>query len=151
MAAWRKKNAQLTLPVPVSTHAPSIVVYFSTGAEISQTVSEFQSPEFIYARLIFSDRMYGKNTLEGRWVTPGRHPQEFTRVPLDFGVQGGAEAYLWLRFHDSSSGGGLLPLTQPDEQINQDFNGEWKLQIFWNEKFLMCSTFSVSGMTVSKI
>ncbi len=148
MAAWRKKSAQLTPSVAVSTHVPAVAVYFSTAAEISQTVSQFQAPEFIYARLVFSDRVYGKNTLEGRWVAPGGGPQEFTRVPLDFGARGGSEAYLWLRFHDNSSGGGLLLLTPADEQVKRDFNGAWTLQTLWNGQFLANSTFSISGMTV---
>jgi hypothetical protein len=125
---------------------PAVTVHFSSSAFGSVDAVSYRSPEFIYARLHFSAPQYGKNKLEGRWMTPAGYPQEFTSVPIDFGNQARRDAYLWLRFNGGNSGGGLSPLTLSNDRSASDFNGVWTLQTFWNGQPLRNSTFSVSGM-----
>ncbi len=113
--------------------APNMNVRFSSSPYSPAGALSFDSPEFIYARLQFDAPQYGAHTLEGTWIRPDGTPQEFTRVELDFGEQGGVRAYLWLQFHDNDDG--TLPL---------NFRGVWKLHASLNGRQLVPSTFSVS-------
>jgi hypothetical protein len=147
LAALQKENAASPIVSITSiSRAPSASILFSTGTKVLPAIAKFESPEFVYARIFFGEQVFGKNKLEARWITPAGYLQEFTQVPLDFGSQGGNEAYLWLQFHDDSSGGGVTWTTQSGERTTTGFNGAWTLQTFLNGQPLVCSTFSVSGM-----
>jgi hypothetical protein len=102
--------------------------------------SSFQCAGRVHGYLRLPARFTGVHQLEGVWTLPNGQVIERSRIPLDFGAEGGSTAYLWLDFPSRSFVGGINP---DADRERLSYNGPWKVKVLWDEKFLLEENFLV--------
>lgn len=94
----------------------------------------------VYAYLRLPQKTKGKHVLDGYWYKPDGKLQEHAEIPLEFKSAGEDLAHLWLKFHvERPSPSDLL---FPNLEL-QAFEGDWKVEVLWDQKNVATSTFTV--------
>lgn len=94
----------------------------------------------VYANVDLSRGVKGNNVLEGFWYRPDGKLQEHTKLPLELGSKAGKRFFMWLKFHVEKKG--LEDMIVPDFK-DEAFDGDWKVEVFWNNQKVAASTFTV--------
>jgi len=138
------------LPCPISGLAPAEagsrtaprpVVFFTDESQpdrASRQFSCYAGP--VNAFVLFPERISGRHVLEGRWLKPDGAIQERILIARDLAPPGEQAFRLWLRFHAERPG--VADLLFPDMD-NEEFDGEWNLNVFWDGDLISASTFTV--------
>lgn len=82
----------------------------------------------------------GAHVLESIWIKPSGEIQEHARIPLDFPAPGRQTAHIWLNFGQQD---GILSSLQSHESSIPDFNGVWRVEVFWDNQPLVQKQFPV--------
>ena len=96
----------------------------------------------VYAWLQLPQKATGKHLLEGFWYNPNGVIQERTEVPLDLSPAGVQKVGLWLKFHVERPD--IIDAVLPSFDINEEFEGTWKVDVFWDNKKVATSAFTVT-------
>jgi hypothetical protein len=87
----------------------------------------------------------GKHQLEGIWIKPDGQISEHSKIPVEFPAPGRQTAYVWFQFQDKSDGllGSVRERDSGQPQANNPFNGQWRLQVRWDDRPLIQKDFKV--------
>jgi hypothetical protein len=125
-------------PATGTAAKPSIVLtHVENGLEGQ---AEFVCSGKIHGYLRLPERAVGSHLLEGIWKGPGGRVFQHSRIPVNFDPPGRSTAYLWLAFPAGSSFGRADPAL---DQERLSYNGAWHLDVRWDQKPLLRSTFTV--------
>jgi hypothetical protein len=116
----------------------AVVLTAQENGTIPQT--EFFCSGMIHGYIRLPKQEAGKHLLEGLWTLPNGKIIQHSRNAVDFPPPGRSTAYVWLKFPERST----LSLNPSADQERLSYNGEWKLDVRWDEKPLLQSTFSVT-------
>jgi|GEM_PF-2179664 len=131
-----------TAPTSERKFPPKIVLTsIVNGLESEKT---FSCHGYIHGYLTLPEKAVGLHVLEGVWRMPNGAVNQHTRIPVDFAHPGRQTAYVWFQFHDES--GGILNAARSEGNLEsniKDYNGEWLLEVRWNEITLLKTNFNV--------
>jgi hypothetical protein len=95
----------------------------------------------IHGYLVLPKTAVGKHTLEGVWTKPNGNIASHSSSELDFAPPGRSTAYVWFAFPERSMLPGAMDPTQDQERLS--YNGQWRLDVRWDDQPLLQSTFTV--------
>jgi len=124
-------------PALAGNRPPSIVLTAQENGTVPQT--EFYCSGKIKGYIRLSERQEGNHVLEGIWTLPSGRVLRHSRDPVNFPPPGRSTAYVWFAFPDKPA-----LLLSPDTNVERpSYPGIWRLQVRWDEKPLLSSTFTV--------
>jgi hypothetical protein len=98
----------------------------------------------IHGYLVLPETAVGVHTLGAIWVMPNGAINKDVKIPIQYAPPGRRTAYVWFQFDDRSDGllGGVRG--SPSRDIaNNPFNGQWEVQVRWDDKLLTQQKFKV--------
>ncbi|MGA2090656.1 MAG: hypothetical protein ABSH12_04255 [Endomicrobiales bacterium] len=111
------------------------VVMLVNNQDSTIPTSRFSGTDTVYACLQLPQKSTGKHLLEGLWYKPDGDIQEHTKVPVDLSPAGAQKVMMWLKFYIKTNITRLIP---------NEFEGTWKLDVFWDNNKVATSTFTVT-------
>ena len=118
--------------------AAAIVLTSKENGTLSQT--DFFCSGKIHGYIRLPSRQEGKHSLEGIWTLPTGKVLQHSNNTVDFPPPGRTTAYIWLQFPARST----LSINPAADQERLSYNGEWKVDVRWDDKPIIHSTFSVT-------
>ena len=112
---------------------PILIMTTQTGGK---ETDQFDCRSKIYVDFFLSELPEEHHKLEAFWYNPAGQRQEYTKYEFI-----GNYAQLWLELHPSF-GGKLFSGIDPTAGMS-DFIGEWKVKVYFDERFLERKVFYV--------
>ena len=142
MARW---GIYLCLPILVGRGAvwakdsPAASIVLTAQENGTQAQTDFVCTGKIHGYVRLPKPQSGPHLLEGLWSLPSGRVLLHSRNTVDFPPPGRSTAYVWLAFPERTA----FQLTPAADQERLSYNGPWQLDVRWDQRPLLHSTFTV--------
>ncbi|MFN0118447.1 MAG: hypothetical protein ACKVQC_09185 [Elusimicrobiota bacterium] len=105
-----------------------------------ESETEFSCNDYIHGYLTLPEKAIGQHTFETLWSMPNGQINQHFKKTLDIPAPGRQASYVWFRFNQERDG---LQDDSSSHEENNVFNGEWNVEIKWDNQTVIQKKFKV--------